>query len=53
MNYLGTVVTYDSEASNLLLDTSTAQPTDVNNVSDVFQSENPATADVVFHADFE
>jgi alpha-tubulin suppressor-like RCC1 family protein len=52
MNYNGTRVAFDSEATNLVLDQSTNESLDENDVADVFQTVNPATPGMIFRSRF-
>jgi alpha-tubulin suppressor-like RCC1 family protein len=53
INYAGTHVAFDSDASNLVLDPATGLPLDGNGVRDVFAVANIATADIVFRSGME
>ena len=52
MNYNGTRIAFDSDATNLSLDNVTNEVLDANGVSDVFQVNNPTTRDIVFRSGF-
>lgn len=53
MNYNGTRIAFDTDAANLALDDNTNAQLDGNGVADVYQANNPATADVVFRSGFD
>jgi Tol biopolymer transport system component len=52
LNYNGTQVAFDTDATNLGLGTGDNQLLDTNAAGDVYQSNNPTTAEVVFRAGF-
>lgn len=52
MNYNGTRVAFDTDATNLSLGDSSNQLLDANGVSDVYQTNNPTTAEIIFRSGF-
>jgi alpha-tubulin suppressor-like RCC1 family protein/Tol biopolymer transport system component len=52
MNYNGTKVAFDTDATNLGLEGATNELLDRNGVGDVYQTNNPTTAEVVFRSGF-